>query len=536
MKRNIERMRSLVRPGAPIPFAQRWLVLLGMGAILGALWLSSASGEEAAAAVWPGILIFVVLASVALVVAAMVGQNAVSERPESGALAVGQAAAAPVEAEGQGAAASPLRFDDVAGLDDVLADLRELVLYMRDRDRYLALDAKLPKGVLLYGPPGTGKTMLAKVLAAEAGATFLYASGSSFVEKYVGVGAQRIRELFAKARKEAPAIIFIDEIDSIGRSRGQSESSEWDTSLNQLLTELDGFEGSENVMIVAATNRRETLDEALLRPGRLDRQIYIGVPDLPARLEILRVHTRRKPLAADVDLAGIARSTPGLSGAHLAAIANEAALAAARDERSQVERSDFEGAMDRVMAGQTGRPNLLSPEERRLVAYHEAGHALVGWALGKGSIEKITLLSRSQALGYVLQVPDERLLQTRRDLMSRIAMLLGGRAAEQLVAGDFTTGASDDLRKATMIAEKMVTEFGMGERHPHLVIRQERLVFSRSVTTEVKQIIGEGWDRALALITQERAALERLAEALLERESLSRDEVERLLADVSRAA
>lgn len=457
-----------------------------------------------------------------------------SRAPTDSDAAAGHAAAA---TGGDGTAARPrVSFDDVAGLDDVLGDLKELVSYIRERSKYLALDARLPRGVLLYGPPGTGKTLLAKALAGEAGASFLYASGPSFVEKYVGVGAQRVRELFARARRQAPSVVFIDEIDSIGRARGHSESSEWDATLNQLLTELDGFETAENVLLVCATNRREMLDEALLRPGRLDRQIYIGLPDLPARLAILRVHTRRKPLAPDVDLEAVARRTPGLSGAHLAAVANEAALAAVRCGRRHLSMADFDAALDRVLAGQTGRPHLLSESERRLVAVHEAGHALVGWILGQGAIEKITLLSRSQALGYVLQVPEEQALQTRAYLHARIAVLLGGRAAEELVSGDFTTGAADDLRKATSIAEQMVTEFGMGERRPHQVIREQALVLSGDVASEVTRIIGEAWERARSLVARNRGALERLASVLLERETLTRPDVEALLADVPRAA
>lgn len=423
-----------------------------------------------------------------------------------------------------------VKFDEVAGLDEVLGELRELVGYVKERSRYLALDARLPRGVLLYGPPGTGKTLLAKALAGEADAAFFYASGSSFVEKYVGVGAQRVRELFARARRQAPAVVFIDEIDSIGRARGNGDSNEWDTALNQLLTELDGFEKTENIILVAATNRRELLDEALLRPGRLDRQVYLGLPDLPARAAILGVHTRKKPLGPDVDLAALARRTPGLSGAHLAAVANEAALAAARAQRSQLTMTDFEAALDRTLLGQSGQPNVLSPAERWLVAVHEAGHALVGWALAQGAIERITLLSRSQALGYVLQVPEQRLLQTRGDLLRRIAVLLAGRAAEQMVAGDVSSGASDDLQKATAIAEKMVTELGMGRRHPNQVLRPQSVMVSRAVSTEVGRIIGEGWETAQELTLRHRDALLHLAKLLIERESLTRAEIEAVLA------
>lgn len=534
-----ESLRKLVFPTAPLAFARRWLVLFATGTLAGILMLTAAAerGDIQGLSGVRWLLMGLSLGSFAAAV--LVGKRAAAEETGAGALASPGSTAAGESTEGKAQGTgimSPLRFADAAGLEDVLSDLKELVSFIRERDKYLALDAKLPKGVLLHGPPGTGKTLLARVLAAEAGATFLYASGSSFVEKYVGVGAQRIRELFARARKQSPAVIFIDEIDSIGKTRGQSESSEWDTSLNQLLTELDGFQANDQVMVICATNRREILDEALLRPGRLDRQIYVGLPDLPARVAILRVHTRIKPLAVDVDITVLARRTAGLSGAHLAAIANEAALAAARTGRCELTMSDFEGAMDRVVAGQTGRPNLLSAQERRLVAYHESGHALVGWILGQGAIEKITLLSRSQALGYVLQADDERSLQSRGDLMGRIAMLLGGRAAEQLVTGDLSTGAADDLRKATAIAEKMVLEFGMGERYPHQVLRQDRLLFSHGAVAEVRKIIGEGWMRAESLVRRERGALEALATALLEKESLGREEVEAILSGVERVA
>ncbi len=518
--------------------AEIWLKILAGGSAVGAVFLFiAAAGNDPLPLVRFTGMLLVVLSFAGAMSAIALARVQASRVDESGALAQGGTTGNTSATTGEGAVARPrLTFADVAGLDDVLDDLKELVGYINERDKYLALDAKLPRGVLLYGPPGTGKTLLAKALAAEAGATFLYASGASFVEKYVGVGAQRIRELFAKARKQSPAVIFIDEIDSIGRARGHSESTEWDTSLNQLLTELDGFESSENVLLICATNRKETLDEALLRPGRLDRQIYIGLPDLQARAAILDVHTRKKPLNSDVDLRTLARRTPGLSGAHLAAVANEAALAAARCGSSHLRMADFDAALDRVMAGQTGRPNLLTDTERRLVAFHEAGHALVGWVLGQGAIEKITLLSRSQALGYVLQVPEERALHTRAHLHARIAVLLSGRAAEELITGDFTTGAADDLRKATSIAEKMVTEFGMGERRPHQVIREQSLVFSRGVAAEVNHIIGDAWERAQTLVRRHQAALERLATTLMERETLHRSDVEALLADVNPAA
>ncbi len=423
----------------------------------------------------------------------------------------------------------PRTFADVAGLDEVRRDLEELVDCIRNRRKYLTLDAQLPRGILLYGPPGTGKTLLAKALAAEAGASFHYASGASFVEKYVGVGSQRVRELFVRARKSAPAIIFIDEIDSIGRSRHNGENAEWDSTLNKLLNEIDGFTSTDNVLLVCATNRKELLDTALLRPGRLDRQVYIGLPDLSARLSILQVHTRRKPLAADADLHALARRSPGLSGAHLAAIVNEAALATARVGRSEISQADFTQGLERVLAGMAGQKSVLSAEERQVVAYHEAGHAVVGSALGMGTVERISLLPRSQALGYVLQIPEERLLHTRRWLQDRIATLLAGRAAEAVFFGDVSTGAADDLHKATQIAEQMVLNYGMGSRHRNQVVREQALVLSPAVQAEVEAIIEQGWERALHLVQEQRAAVSKLATVLLEQENLEGSELENML-------
>lgn len=486
--------------------AERWLARLGVLAFLGAGLTALAAVATGHPLVLGAFLLFAALGGVSIARAGAVASP--TPIPEAN---------------------SPRTFADVAGLDDVRRDLEELVDFIRDRNKYLALDAQLPRGVLLYGPPGTGKTLLAKALASEAGASFHYASGASFVEKYVGVGPQRVRELFTRARRSSPAIIFIDEIDSIGRSRASGENAEWESTLNQLLTEIDGFSSTDNILLICATNRRELLDSALLRPGRLDRQVYIGLPDLEAREAIIRVHIQRKPLAPDVEIAALARQTPGLSGAHLAAMVNEAALTAARSDRSSLTQRDFVEGLERVLAGLAGKDSVLSNQERRIVAFHEAGHAVVGHLLELGTIERISLLSRSRALGYVLQVPEEQTLHTRQWLLDRIATLLAGRAAEQVIFGDVSTGASDDLHKATTIAEQMVVHYGMGKRNA--LIREQALLLSPDVQAEIESIVEEQWHRALSLVEKHRAKLQRLAEALLDQETLEADEIQTLLKD-----
>lgn len=512
----------------------RWLGLLAVisasGALMARLAAMATEGSYylTIMAVWFGVLAVLSTGAVLFARRTADADGARAERRGGTAARSDNAAAA-----GKGVPRQKVGFSDIAGLGEVMADLQELVTYIKDRDRFLAMDARLPRGVLLYGPPGTGKTLVAKALACEAGASFFFASGSSFVEKYVGVGAQRVRDLFNQARKQAPAIVFVDEIDSLGRSRGGQDAAEWDSALNQLLTELDGFDTDDNVLLVAATNRKDILDEALLRPGRLDRQLYIGLPDAASREAILKVHTRKKPLEPEVDLSGLARRTPGLAGAHLAAMANEAALNAARAKRTQISMADFEEALERLLAGMGTRSGVLSEHERRMVAYHEAGHAITGWALGQGVIERITILPRSAALGYVLQIPEERALHTRGALLNRIAVSLAGRAAEMLVFGDVSTGASDDLRKATAIAEQMVCEWGMSKARPNQVVRQQELVMSRDVSGEVDAIIREGWELAMSLLTRHRGAMERLTATLLERESLDRAAVEQLLGSVA---
>lgn len=428
-------------------------------------------------------------------------------------------------------------FADVAGLDDVLDDLKELVEFVRDRSSYVAMGATLPRGVLLYGPPGTGKTLIAKAIAGESGAAFFHASGASFVEKYVGVGAGRVRELFRKAKKHNPAIVFIDEFDAVARSRDGGDHREHDSTLNQLLVELDGFETTENVLLVAATNRRELLDEAVLRPGRLDRQVYIGLPDLSARERILGIHLRNKPRDEDLNVGVVARRTAGLAGAHLAAVANEAAIAAVREGAERVAMNHLLGAIDRIIAGRAQRRSLISADERRRIAVHESGHAVASWATGGKVIEKISLLPSSQALGYVINSPaEEKVLHTQQDLLNEITVLLAGRAAEQFVLGDVSTGAANDLERATNIAEQMVLRFGMSARRSHQVLKDEALLFNPRVERDVQAFIRQGWELACDLMQRYNEWLLKLAAELSDKETLGREEVEQILAAIPRAA
>ncbi|RKY02574.1 MAG: cell division protein FtsH, partial [Spirochaetes bacterium] len=359
-------------------------------------------------------------------------------------------------------------FDDVAGIDEAKEELKEIVEFLKNPERYSRIGARLPKGVLLVGPPGTGKTLLARAVAGEAGVPFFSISGSDFVEMFVGVGAARVRDLFRQAQQQAPCIIFIDELDAIGKSRGITPYSndEREQTLNQLLTEMDGFNTAKGIVILAATNRPEILDPALLRPGRFDRQILVDRPDLEGRYQILKVHTRGKRLGTDVDLRKIAAATPGFVGADLANVVNEALLLAVRKGREEVKMEDFEEAIERVIAGLEKRNRLINRKEKERVAYHEVGHALVGALLTDEPIHKISIIPRGiGALGYTLQLPTEdRYLMTEKELKNKIAVLLGGRAAEELIFGDVSTGAQNDLEKATDTARKMVTMYGMSKK------------------------------------------------------------------------
>jgi cell division protease FtsH len=427
---------------------------------------------------------------------------------------------------------------DVAGVTEAKAELQEVIDFLRYPKRFQELGAKVPKGILLYGPPGTGKTLLAKGVAGESGAKFYSQSASAFVEMFVGLGAARLRKLFNEARKNAPSIIFIDELDAVGAARtGQGFTREQDQTLNQLLVELDGFSPTDQVVVMGASNRLQDLDPALLRPGRFDRQMLVGPPDLAGREAILNVHTRNKPLAADVDLGVIARQTSGLTGADLANIANEAAIFAGRREAQYISASDFDGAIERVVAGLQQR-KVLTEKERRILAFHEAGHGLMSHLMGEiAPVQKVTIVSRGAALGYTLNLPSEdRYMETKEELIDMMKIALAGRAAEQVVFGRVTNGAASDLEKATEIARAMVFEWGMSEEVTSRTLRADNYALSEETKrlrdSEQARLTDEAYGEALRLIEKHRASLDRLTQALLERETLGRAEVLQLLVDV----
>jgi len=441
-----------------------------------------------------------------------------------------------------------ITFADVAGADEAKVELQEIIEFLKDPQKFTRLGGRLPKGALLVGPPGTGKTLLAKAVAGEAARPFFSMSGSDFVEMFVGVGASRVRDLFEQGKTHAPCIIFIDEIDAVGRHRGAGLGGghdEREQTLNQLLVEMDGFESNDGVILLAATNRPDVLDPALLRPGRFDRQIVVDAPDVRGREGILRVHTRKIPLSADVRLDILAKGTPGLAGADLANLVNEAAVLAARRNKSLVDMSDFEDAKDKVMLGVERRSLQLTEDERRLTAYHEAGHAIVGMKIpGSDPLHKVTIVPRGRALGLTFWIPEEdRHNYTKDWLEGRLACAYGGRVAEELVFGPekVTTGASNDIEQATAIARRMVTQFGMsekvgviavGDREQEIFlgreIQQRRDIserMSETVDGEVKRILDEAYHRATEIITNSRELLDRLASALLERETLDREDL-----------
>jgi cell division protease FtsH len=433
---------------------------------------------------------------------------------------------------------SSVSWGDVAGVEEVRAELMEVVDFLRDPKRFQRLGAKVPKGLLLYGPPGTGKTLLAKAVAHESGANFYSASASSFVEMFAGLGAARIRKLFAEARKNAPAIVFIDELDAVGAQRtGHGFNREQDQTLNQLLVELDGFEGAEQVVVMGASNRVQDLDPALLRPGRFDRQMVVAPPDLAGREAILGVHTRSKPLAADVDLNQVARQTSGLSGAELANICNEAAIFAGRRSDSYVTQRDFDNAIERVVAG-LQQKKVLTDKERRILAYHEGGHALMAHLMGSAmELQKVTIVSRGEALGYAFYLPEEdRYLHTKEELVDRMVVALAGRAAEEVVFGRVTNGAANDLEKVTEIARSMVFEWGMSDSVSSRTMRADNYALSEETKrlrdSEQSMLTDSAYSEALRLLKKHRSPLDRLAAQLLEKETLVRDEVVSLLADV----
>ncbi len=427
---------------------------------------------------------------------------------------------------------------DVAGLEEAKQELNEVVDFLRDPRRFERLGARVPKGILLHGPPGTGKTLLAKAIAGEAGASFYMQSASAFIEMFAGLGAARIRKLFEEARRNAPAIVFIDELDAVGASRtGHGFNREQDQTLNQLLVALDGFEERDQVVVMGASNRLQDLDSALLRPGRFDRQVLIDAPDLVGREEILAVHTRGKPLAADVDVKLIARQTSGLTGAELENIANEAAIFAGREKQQFVHQEHFEAAMERVVAGLQKR-RVVTEKEKRILAYHEGGHALMSHLVGDLiPVQKVTIISRGQALGYTLNLPsEERYLHTTEEFQDLLKIYLAGRAAEQVVFGRVTNGAANDLEKVTALARAMVFEYGMSTVVSSRTMRADNYALSEE-TKRVRdqqqaQLTDAAYEDAQRLLRKHRPALDRVANALLEKETLDRDELDALLSDV----
>jgi cell division protease FtsH len=441
-------------------------------------------------------------------------------------------------------------FEDVAGIDESKNEVEEIIAFLKDPKRFTKLGGKIPKGAILIGAPGTGKTLLARAIAGEAEVPFFSISGSDFVEMFVGVGAARVRDLFVQGKKHAPCIIFIDEIDAVGRHRGAGLGGghdEREQTLNQLLVEMDGFESNEGVILIAATNRPDVLDPALLRPGRFDRRIVVPLPDIRGREGILKVHTKKTPLSDNVDIKIIARGTPGFCGADLANLVNEAALLAAREDKESISMEDFEQAKDKVLMGAERKSMVISPEEKKLTAYHEAGHALVAKLLpGTDPIHKVTIIPRGMSLGLTQQLPiDEKHTYPREYLNNSIAILLGGRAAEELIFKDVTTGAGNDLERATDMARKMVCEWGMSDKLGPLTYgkKEEQIFLGREIAqhrdfsestaveidSEVKKIVSKNHERVQKLLSDNIDVLKRLAENLLERESLDKDEVDSIV-------
>jgi cell division protease FtsH len=448
-------------------------------------------------------------------------------------------------------------FTDVAGADEAVEELQEIKEFLQNPAKFQAIGAKIPKGVLLYGPPGTGKTLLARAVAGEAGVPFFSISGSDFVEMFVGVGASRVRDLFEQAKSAAPAIVFVDEIDAVGRHRGAGLGGghdEREQTLNQLLVEMDGFDVRSGVILIAATNRPDILDPALLRPGRFDRQIVVDQPDLAGRRAILEVHSKGKPLGPDVSLDVVARRTPGFTGADLANLMNESALLTARRDREVIGMAEVEAAIDRVIAGPERRTRVMSEREKRITAYHEAGHALVGHVLpNTDPIHKVSIVARGRALGWTLALPvEDRYTRSRAELQDQLAMLLGGRTAEEMIFGDPTTGAADDIERATAIARAMVTEYGMSDAlGPQRLGDGQREVFlgkevgheanysdavAARIDAEVSRLLDAAHDEAREVLTLHRGVLDRLADALVERETVEQAQLLALFEEVASAA
>jgi cell division protease FtsH len=443
-----------------------------------------------------------------------------------------------------------ITFKDVSGADEAVEELEEIKEFLANPGKFQALGAKIPKGVLLVGPPGTGKTLLARAVAGEAAVPFFSISGSDFVEMFVGVGASRVRDLFEQAKAAAPCIIFMDEIDAVGRQRGAGLGGghdEREQTLNQLLVEMDGFDIKDNVILIAATNRPDILDPALLRPGRFDRQIVVDRPDLKGRVGILKIHTRGKPLADDIDLEVLARRTPGFTGADLANLVNEAALLSARHGKKKIDMIELDEAIERVISGPERKGRLISEQEKKVIAYHEAGHALVGHVLpNTDPIHKISIVSRGQALGYTLALPSEdRFLTTRQQMLDNLAMFLGGRVAEEIAIGDITTGASNDIERATKMAKAMVMRYGMSDKlGPQTFGEANHEVFlgrdfsanadyspevAYEIDKEIRRMIDEAFDTSRTILTERRAQLDLMATVLIERETVDKEELAALL-------
>src|SRR5436189_588544 len=442
-------------------------------------------------------------------------------------------------------------FKDVAGVDEAVEELQEIKEFLENPKKFQALGARIPKGVLLYGPPGTGKTLLARAVAGEAGVPFFSISGSDFVEMFVGVGASRVRDLFEQAKQAAPCIVFMDEIDAVGRHRGAGLGGghdEREQTLNQLLVEMDGFELKDNIILIAATNRPDILDPALLRPGRFDRQIVVDRPDRMGRKKILEVHTRGKPLAREIDVDALAGQTPGFTGADLSNLVNEAALLSARNGKREINQDELEEGIMRVIAGPEKKTRVMSDKERKITAYHEMGHAMVGHFLPNADpVHKISVISRGQALGYTIALPTEdKFLTTRAELLDTMAMTLGGRAAEEIIFSEITTGASNDLEKVTATAKQMVMRFGMSERLGPRVFGHDRSMpflgrefsaepdysdeIAREIDDEIRRIVEEAHQTAKDILGERRAPMDRISKILLKRETIEKDEFEALLA------
>lgn len=448
-----------------------------------------------------------------------------------------------------GADKPTVTFDDVAGVEEAKEEVREIVQFLREPERFIQVGARIPKGVLMVGPPGTGKTLLARAIAGEAGVPFFHISGSEFVEMFVGVGASRVRDLFSKAKQHAPAIVFVDEIDAVGRQRGAGLGGghdEREQTLNQILVEMDGFSNETNIIVIAATNRPDVLDPALLRPGRFDRKVIVDLPDVRGREAILRIHVRGKPIAGEVDLSDLARLSAGFAGADLENLVNEAAIFAARRGRTEIRSLDFQDAFDRIVMGPERKSRVLSEEDKELTAYHEAGHAVVSFNLvHTDPVQKVTIIPRGRAGGYVMSLPEDRMAQSREQFEDQIAFAFGGRAAEEIFFGRITTGAASDIQQATRIARAMVMQYGMsdklglrtfGEQQGSIFLGRD-MTYGRdysedaatAIDAEVDRILGANYDRAKRLIQENRHKLIELAETLKKVETLDRDEFEAIM-------